>query len=160
MLKGQLIGNLGRDAELKEIAGVQYAVFSVAHSEKRTDRNGQPQEFTTWVRCMKRDANARLCPHLLKGKKVYVDGRLSLGTYTAQSGETRYELSIWVDSLEFMDAKGDGQNAYGGQQGGQPQPLGQQGGQTSGWRAPGYMPPEERKQQQQAQQGGWDDAPF
>lgn len=152
MLKGQLIGNLGRDAELKEIAGVQYAVFSVAHSEKRTNQIGQPQEFTTWVRCMKRDANARLCPHLLKGKKVYVDGRLSLGTYTAQSGETRYELSIWVDSLEFMDAKGDG-----GQQGGQAQ----QGAQTSGWRAPGYMPPEERKQQQQqAQPGGWDDAPF
>lgn len=151
MLKGQLIGNLGRDAELKEIAGVQYAVFSVAHSEKRTDRNGQPQEFTTWVRCMKRDANARLCPHLLKGKKVYVDGRLSLGTYTAQSGETRYELSIWVDTLEFMDTKGDG-----GQQGGQPQ----QGAQTSGWRAPGYVPPEERKQQQ-AQPSGWDDdTPF
>lgn len=157
MLKGQLIGNLGRDAELKEIAGVQYAVFSVAHSEKRTDRNGQPQEFTTWVRCMKRDANARLCPHLLKGKKVYVDGRLSLGTYTAQSGETKYELSIWVDSLEFMDSKGDGQNAYGGQ----PQPSAQQGAQTSGWRAPGYLPPEERKQQQQAQPGGLgDDLPF
>ena len=108
MLKGSLIGNLGRDAELKEIGGNQYAVFNVAHSERRTDRNGQSQETTTWVRCLKRDQNARLCPHLLKGKKVYVDGRLSLGSYVTQQGETRYELSIWVDNLEFMDSRPDG----------------------------------------------------
>lgn len=120
MLKGILIGNLGRDAELKEIGGAQYAVFSVAHSERRTDRNGQAQETTTWVRCMKRDQNARLAPYLTKGKKVYVDGRLSLGSYTTQQGETRYELSIWVDNLEFMDARPDG-----GQTQAQQQPMNQ-----------------------------------
>lgn len=108
MLKGTLIGNLGRDAELKLIGGTQYAVFNVAHSERRTDIHGQQQETTTWVRCLKRDVNARLAPYLVKGKKVYVDGRLSLGSYTTQQGETRYELSIWVDSLEFMDS-GSGQ---------------------------------------------------
>ena len=116
MLKGTLIGNLGRDSELKEIGGNQYAVFNVAHSERRTDRNGQSQETTTWVRCMKRDQNARLCPHLLKGKKVYVDGRLSLGSYTTQQGETRYELSIWVDNLEFMDSRPDGGQTQAQQQ--------------------------------------------
>ena len=94
MLKGTLIGNLGRDAELKLIGGTQYAVFNVAHSERRTDIHGQQQETTTWVRCLKRDVNARLAPYLVKGKKVYVDGRLSLGSYTTQQGETRYELSI------------------------------------------------------------------
>lgn len=122
MLKGTLIGNLGRDAELKEIGGAQYAVFNVAHSERRTDRNGQSQETTTWVRCMKRDQNARLAPYLTKGKKVYVDGRLSLGSYTTQQGETRYELSIWVDNLEFMDARPDG----GQTQAQQPMNQGQQ----------------------------------
>ena len=104
MLKGNVIGNLGRDAELKMIAGTQYAVFSVAHSEKRTDVNGQPQELTTWVRCLKRDVNAKLAPYLVKGKKVYCDGRLSLSSYVTQQGETKYDLSIWVDSLEFMDS--------------------------------------------------------
>lgn len=169
MLKGTLIGNLGRDAELKMIGNAQYAVFSVAHSERRTDKNGQPQEMTTWVRCMKRDNDAKLAPYLVKGKKVYVDGRLSLGSYVTQQGESRYELSIWVDNLEFMDSRGDGQ----GQPMQQPQPIsqgqalqqqwqqaqamsqqGQQQGQPMSYRAPGYVPP------QAPQQTGNDQLPF
>lgn len=126
MLKGTLIGNLGRDAELKLIGGTQYAVFNVAHSERRTDINGQLQETTTWVRCLKRDANARLAPYLVKGKKVYVDGRLSLGSYVTQQGETRYELSIWVDSLEFMDSGAGQQQSAQQQTGYQPMSAPQQ----------------------------------
>lgn len=151
MLKGTVIGNLGRDAELKQIGGEQYAVFSVAHSERRKDANGQLQETTTWVRCLKRDRDARLAPHLLKGRKVYVDGRISLSSYTTQQGETKYELSIWADSLEFMS---QGQQADQGQQLMQQYQQAQQGqqGQTpSGWRAPGYVPPQAAQQPQ----GGW-----
>ena len=143
MLKGTLIGNLGRDAELKMIGGTQYAVFNVAHSERRTDINGQQQETTTWVRCLKRDANARLAPYLVKGKKVYVDGRLSLGSYVTQQGETRYELSIWVDSLEFMDS-GAGQ-----QQSAQQQP------QQSYAQNLQQVYQQQPQQPQQANQGGW-----
>lgn len=167
MLKGTLIGNLGRDAELKMIGNAQYAVFNVAHSERRTDKNGQPQEITTWVRCMKRDNDARLCPNLIKGKKVYVDGKLSIGSYVTQQGESRYELSIWVDNLEFLDRKSDGQQMQHPQpmsqgqalqqqwqQAQQMQQMGQQGQQPMSYRAPGYVPP------QPPQQTGNDQLPF
>ena len=95
-------GNIGADAELKQIGQKQYAVFRVADTRKYTDGNGQPQSDTIWYRCMKSDPNGRLVSHLTKGTKVMVHGDYRFSTFQGKDGQTQYDHSVWVVTLEFM----------------------------------------------------------
>lgn len=100
MIQLQVIGNLGRDAEIKEFGGVKYASFSVCHTEKRGDK-----EFSTWVNCLKRDENGKLAPYLTKGSKVYVSGSPRANAYSS-NGEAKADLQLTVFNLEFCGSKG------------------------------------------------------
>jgi single-strand DNA-binding protein len=79
MLELTIIGNIGRDAEQKDINGRPAITFSVAHSEKGTDG----QERTTWVSCIRniKDGNNALLPYLRKGTRVYVRGKVYTKIY-------------------------------------------------------------------------------
>lgn len=97
MIELQIIGNLGKDAEMKTISGNNYASFSVAITEKR---NGQ--DVTTWVSCMKMDKDGNLTKYLKKGKKVLLRGRPSVGAYTNQRGEMKADITLWANDLVFL----------------------------------------------------------
>jgi single-strand DNA-binding protein len=73
-----LVGNLGRDAELRYTpGGAPIATASLAATETWTDRNGQRQERTEWVRLNIWGKQAEsLKEYLVKGKQLYVEGRL------------------------------------------------------------------------------------
>ncbi|HXH07505.1 MAG TPA: single-stranded DNA-binding protein [Vicinamibacterales bacterium] len=73
-----LVGNLGRDAELRYTPqGMPVANFSLATTEVWNDRNGQRQERTEWHRVEIWGKQAEsLAEYLVKGKQVYVEGRL------------------------------------------------------------------------------------
>jgi|DEB0MinimDraft_6_1074348.scaffolds.fasta_scaffold76899_2 single-strand DNA-binding protein len=77
--KVTLVGNLGRDPEAKTTtSGKTLCRFSLATSERWTDKAGQQQERTEWhsIKCW--GGLAALCQqYLRKGAKVYVEGRLS-----------------------------------------------------------------------------------
>lgn len=79
MLELTLIGNLGKDAEQKEINGRPVMTFNVAHSEKGADG----QERTTWVSCIRniKDGNNSLLQYLKKGTRVYVRGKVYTKIY-------------------------------------------------------------------------------
>jgi single-strand DNA-binding protein len=79
MLEITIIGNIGKDAEQKDINGRPAMTFSVAHSEKGTDG----QEHTTWVSCIRniKDGNNALLPYLRKGTRVYVRGKVYTKIY-------------------------------------------------------------------------------
>ena len=106
-----LIGNLGKDAELKRTPnGAEYTVFSLATSESYKDRNGEWQSETEWhyVKVWGRSAE-RAAQQLKKGVKVYVEGKLK--SYEVD-GVRRYEVSAhtWrsLDSKQHNDlAPGD-----------------------------------------------------
>ena len=51
MIKLQVIGNLGKDCIVKEVNGKTVINFSVAHSERYKDAQGNQKERTTWVEC-------------------------------------------------------------------------------------------------------------
>ena len=76
MLETTVIGNLGRDAEIKDINGQRYVTGSVAHSAGR-------DKPTTWVKFMYRIGERSTIQNLLKtGAKIFVRGDLQVGTFT------------------------------------------------------------------------------
>lgn len=102
MIQLQVIGNLGKDAETKTINGRNYLSFSVCHTDRYLDNQGQKQSKSTWVDCLKSDENGKLAQYLTKGTKVFVSGKPQAGAYSLQDGTPKASLSLMVNSLELL----------------------------------------------------------
>ncbi len=104
-----LIGNLGRDAELKKTpSGTSVLEFSIATNERWNDREGNSQEHTQWFRVSLwgRRADA-LAQYLQKGKQVYVEGKLRARTYQGNDGQTRVSLDVRADDIQLLGTRAD-----------------------------------------------------
>ena len=107
--KVQLIGNLGKDPELKYTpSGVAVATFSIATSESWKDQEGNQQEKTEWHNIVAWRKLAEICgEYLKKGKKVYLEGKLQTRNYE-KDGVKRYVTEIVADQLIMLDGGGQG----------------------------------------------------
>lgn len=107
--KVQLIGNLGKDPELKYTpSGVAVATFSIATSESWKDQEGNQQEKTEWHNIVAWRKLAEICgEYLKKGKKVYLEGKLQTRNYE-KDGVKRYVTEIVADQLIMLDGGGGG----------------------------------------------------
>jgi len=105
--KVQLIGNLGKDPELKYTsAGVAVATFSIATSDSWKDQEGNTQERTEWHNIVAWRKLAEICGEWLKkGKRVYIEGRLQTRSYE-KDGVKRYSTEIVADQLIMLDGGG------------------------------------------------------
>jgi single-strand DNA-binding protein len=105
--KVQLIGNLGKDPELKYTsAGVAVATFSIATSDSWKDQEGNTQERTEWHNIVAWRKLAEICGEWLKkGKRVYIEGRLQTRNYE-KDGVKRYITEIVADQLIMLDGGG------------------------------------------------------
>ncbi len=101
-----LIGNLGRDPELRNIsADRKVAEFSIAVTEKYT-AGGQQQEKTEWFKISFWNQKADVVMNYLKkGSPVYVEGRLSVRTYVDKEGKDRYSLEVTGSELTLIDSR-------------------------------------------------------
>ncbi len=108
LAKVTVVGNLGRDAELRYTPnGTPLLEFSIATNERWTDSGGRQQEHTQWFRCTLWGRQAEtLKQYLTKGKQVYVDGRLRVRDYVTQDGDKRYSLDVRVDQLTMLGGGG------------------------------------------------------
>lgn len=98
MIKIIATGNIGKDAELKQIGGNNYACFSIAITEKV-----KGESRTTWVDVVKHDKEGKLTPYLKKGIRVQVIGKPTTSGYTNKNGDIVSTLTIWVmNELEFQ----------------------------------------------------------
>ena len=98
MIKIIATGNIGKDAELKQIGGNNYACFSIAITEKV-----KGESRTTWVDVVKHDKEGKLTPYLKKGVRVQVIGKPTTSGYTNKNGDIVSTLTIWVmNELEFQ----------------------------------------------------------
>ena len=98
-----LVGNLGRDPEVRYLAsGQAVANFSVATSDTFTDRNGAKQERTDWHNIVVWGKQAELCgQYLKKGRQAYIEGRISNQTYEAKDGSgKRYRTEIVAQRVQ------------------------------------------------------------
>jgi len=98
------IGNLGRDAEVKYTAGGQaVAKFSMACTEQWTGKDGQRHERTEWVNVevWGRTAEA-VGEYLVKGKQVFVQGKLQTDEYTDRDGNKRKATKVRADRVVLL----------------------------------------------------------
>jgi len=110
--KCMIIGNLGRDPEMRYTPGGQAVTqFSVATNRNYRDPQGEWQSETEWFRVVVwGDQGERVAEYLRKGHKVYVEGRLQTRQWEDQSGNKRYTTELIanrVQSLERRDREGE-----------------------------------------------------
>ncbi len=111
LLKMQVIGNLGRDASLKDFNGKKVLNFSVAHTEKFKNRDGVVTEKTTWVECSMWDKEG-LAPYLKQGQLVHLDGTPSVNAFETKEGKPAASLRLAVFGLQLLGGKKeDGKHA-------------------------------------------------
>lgn len=113
MNKAIVIGNLGRDAEMRFTAGgTPVANFSVATSEKWTDREGNKREDTQWHRIVVWGKTAEsLQEYLTKGKQVCVEGKLQTREWEDREGRKQRTTEIRADRVVLL---GNGNGTGGG----------------------------------------------
>jgi single-strand DNA-binding protein len=105
-----LVGNLGRDAELRYTpSGAAVAKFSIATTEMWNDKAGQRQERTEWhnIDLWGKQAET-LSEYLVKGKQVYVEGRLQTDEYTDKEGVKRKSTKVRCDRVVLLGGGGGG----------------------------------------------------
>ena len=110
--KVMLIGNLGKDPEIRYTqSGSAVATFSLATTDRWTDRQGERQEKTEWHDIVAFDKLADLAQsYLNKGKSVYIEGRLQTRNWEDQNGQKRYRTEIVVNSLQFLEPRSSSEN--------------------------------------------------
>ena len=111
MIKMQVIGNLGKDCVVNTVNGKNVINFTVAHTEKYRDSQGNNQEKTTWVDCAYWTDRTALSPYLTKGKQVFVEGTPEVRSFTRQDGTAGASLSLRVREVQLLGGRGDGAGA-------------------------------------------------
>lgn len=102
MLKVELIGNIGADAEVKDYQGNKFVTFRVAHSSRYKDAQGNETESTTWVDVTMNDVESKVIPFLKAGVKVFVRGNASLRVYSSPKDKMMkagLQVSAWEIEL-------------------------------------------------------------
>ncbi len=104
-----LVGNLGRDPELRYTqGGTAVANLSIATSETWNNKDGQKQERTEWHRVVLWDKLAEIAQKFLtKGRQVYLEGRLQTRAWQDKDGNKRYTTEIRGDQLVMLGGKGE-----------------------------------------------------
>jgi len=115
-----LIGNLGRDPELRYTkSGAAVANFSLATTDVFS-KEGQREERTEWHRIVAWGKTAELCTqYLAKGRSVYIEGQLRTREWEDKDGNKRQTTEVHAQTVQFLGPRGAG-GAGGG--GGGPRP--------------------------------------
>ena len=107
MIKMQVIGNLGKDCVVNTVNGKNVINFTVAHTEKYKDSQGNNQEKTTWVDCAYWTDRTAIAPYLQKGQQVFVEGAPEVRSYTRNDGTAGASLSLRVREVQLLGRKGE-----------------------------------------------------
>jgi single-strand DNA-binding protein len=106
----ELIGNLTRDPELRYTpSGTAVCSFGLATNRSWTTDTGEKHDETEFHNIVSWNKLAELCSQfLVKGRKVYVEGRLATRKWTGQDGQQRTTVEIVISDMILLDSKGAG----------------------------------------------------
>lgn len=106
----QLIGNLTRDPELRYTPnGAAVCTFGIATNRGWTTETGEKREEVDFHNIVAWRKLAELCSQFLtKGRKVFVEGRLSTRSWTGQDGQQKSRTEVVIDDMILLDSKGAG----------------------------------------------------
>ena len=118
-----LVGNLGRDAELRYTpGGAAVSTLNLATTEVFKDREGQKKEDTQWHRVILWGKTAEtLQDYLTKGKQIYVEGKLQTRKWKDKDGNDKYTTEVRGDRVVLLSGGGRGDGAGRGEGGGRAQ---------------------------------------
>ena len=144
--KAMLIGNVGRDPEVRYLDGqsgnAKVATFTLATTERYRDRNGETRENTEWHNIVAWRNTADVVERFVrKGTQLYIEGRIRTRSWDDQTGNKRYTTEIIADTLQLLGKKSDNPAA---QPGGYQQPA-------QGYQQPSYAQPAQPSYQPQPQ---------
>lgn len=111
MIKLQIIGNLGKDCIVKEVNGKNVINFSVAHTERYKDSQGNQKERTTWVECAYWTDRTALAQYLTKGRTVYAEGSPEADAYTNKEGQPAATLRMRVQNVQLLSNNNSNEGA-------------------------------------------------
>ena len=119
--KAMLIGNVGRDPEVRYLDGqsgnAKVATFTLATTERYRDRNGETRENTEWHNIVAWRNTADVVErYVRKGTQLYIEGRIRTRSWDDQSGNKRYTTEIIADTLQLLGKKSDNPASQNGQQ--------------------------------------------
>jgi single-strand DNA-binding protein len=99
-----LIGNLGRDPEVKHLDNQKVvANFTLATNETTTDRNGEKRTETEWFNIEMWDSHAKIAEkYLKKGSQVYLEGKLKSETWKDREGVEKWRMRVRVQNFTLL----------------------------------------------------------
>lgn len=103
-----LIGNVGKQPEIRESNGSKFATFSLATTDKGyTSKDGrQVPDRTEWHNIVANGAIVSVIErHVTQGSKLYIEGKLRTRKYTDRNNVERYTTEVVLDYMEFVGAK-------------------------------------------------------
>ena len=111
--KATLVGNLGRDAEIRNTtSGMQVATLRLATTDRRKAADGNWQDHTEWHSVVCFDKLATLMERFgKKGKQLYVEGRIQTREYTDKEGQKRWSTEIIAGEIRLLGGAGEGTGA-------------------------------------------------
>ena len=123
--KAMVIGNLTRDPELrKTTSGQSVCSFAVATNRVYTDASGQKKDQPDYHNIVAWGKLGEICAqYLVKGKKVYIDGRMQTRDWEGQDGQKKYRTEIVAENMIMLD-RGGSPMAGGAQSGAVPMSVG------------------------------------
>lgn len=108
MLQLQVIGNLGADAEVKNINGKSFLSFNIGHNDSYTDQHGNKHESTIWVQCAMNGNYDKLAQYLTKGKTVFAEGPCNVRVYSSPKLRQMVAgLSMTVTNIRLVGGESD-----------------------------------------------------
>jgi single-strand DNA-binding protein len=107
MIKLQIIGHLGGDCTTNEVNGRTVINFTVAHSEKYRDSQGNQVEKTTWVKCAYWTDKTAIAQYLKKGQLVYAEGNPEAEGYLNKDNQNAASLKMNVFRIQLLGSKND-----------------------------------------------------
>lgn len=112
-----LMGNLTRDVELKYTpSNMAVANLGLAVNRRYKGGDGEMKEEVTFVDCEAWGSTAEnLSKFFSKGRPIFLEGRLKLDQWQDKDGGNRSKLKVVVENFQFVDPKGGGGNAAGGE---------------------------------------------
>lgn len=103
-----LIGNVGKDPEVRDANGTAVASLTLATSEKFKGRDGQTKETTEWHRVVLWDRLAGVVEqYVTKGSQIYIEGKLTTRKFTDRDGNEKYITEIRAERLQLLGGKSE-----------------------------------------------------
>ncbi len=111
MERTEIIGNIGREGEQKEVNGRWVLNFSVAVNHSYIDNEGQKIESTNWYNCTKwSNKKIGVTPYLTKGTKVFVSGTLKPDHYRDAEGGVVIDRKLIARGIDLVSSSKNDQD--------------------------------------------------